>query len=186
MSGFMEPEYHDRLTEMARQVWADDPRFAAGLVRLRPCPPREYRRRRVWRGVGLAACVLGCLILVMWAVLGWIAAALVTLNAAAAVPFTGAGDLHSNGTSVCVPGRVSRLTDALNCSERLPRLHSMPPQPVVDLASRPDLWTSGSLVAGGLFAVPCAAAGDMRDGGCVQQVGGVVTERMWRRGDDRR
>ncbi|MFB7733378.1 DUF3040 domain-containing protein [Streptomyces sp. NPDC056112] len=47
------------LSEIAARVYRDDPRFARALRAGRPCPPREYRRTRVWPLFALALVALG-------------------------------------------------------------------------------------------------------------------------------
>lgn len=72
------------LAEIQRHIEADDPRFAASLVSLRPCPPREYRtrtRRRVAAWIGCAAVVSG-VVLMMWLWLGWFVATMFGLESA--------------------------------------------------------------------------------------------------------
>ena len=82
MSGSWRPGEQAMLAEIERHIEADDPRFTAGLVSLRPCPPREYRsraRRRVAARIGCIAVVSG-VVLVTWLWLGWFVAAMFGLE----------------------------------------------------------------------------------------------------------
>ncbi|MDG6110481.1 DUF3040 domain-containing protein [Dactylosporangium aurantiacum] len=70
------------LAEIERRIEADDPRFTAGFVSLRPCPPREYRSRTRRRAAVWAGCiaVVSGVGLVMWLWLGWFVAAMFGLE----------------------------------------------------------------------------------------------------------
>ncbi|GAA1573766.1 hypothetical protein GCM10009827_114590 [Dactylosporangium maewongense] len=80
MSGPWRPEERPILAEIQRHIEADDPRFTAGFVSLRPCPPREYRSR-TRRRIGCVAVVSG-VVLVTWLWLGWFVAAMFGLESA--------------------------------------------------------------------------------------------------------
>ncbi|GIH21456.1 DUF3040 domain-containing protein [Rugosimonospora africana] len=65
----LEPAERQQLRRIEQTVTSDDPRFAAGMARGEPWPPREYRRRQdLGLAVGLIAAPLVAAVGTMWSI----------------------------------------------------------------------------------------------------------------------